>query len=252
MARPNVLIRLREREGVGAQPLEIVERKGSGHPDTLCDAVAERVCVRLCQHYLDRFGIILHHNVDKVLLCGGASRASFGGGEVIEPLEFVLAGRATNQWRGETVPVHDIAIAACREVLRERLPALDCERHVRVTPRIRPGSSDLTSLFGRGGTVALANDTSCGVGFAPYTELERAVLDVERQLSSAEVRRDHPAIGSDIKVMGVRQADKIDLTIGCAFIGRYLSALLSFPWVGVTREGAVPRGEAELGGRSKR
>lgn len=29
-------------------------------------------------------------------------------------------------------------------------------------------------------------------------------------------------------------------------------ALLSFPWVGVTREGAVPRGEAELGGRSKR
>ena len=49
-------------------PVEVVECKGSGHPDTLCDAIAERVSVALCRYYLEHFGAILHHNVDKVLL----------------------------------------------------------------------------------------------------------------------------------------------------------------------------------------
>ena len=31
-------------------PVEIVERKGLGHPDTICDAIAEHVCVHLCRH----------------------------------------------------------------------------------------------------------------------------------------------------------------------------------------------------------
>ena len=63
----------------GRQAIEAVERKGLGHPDTICDAIAEHVCVRLCREYLARFGAILHHNVDKVLLVGGAVRAEIGG-----------------------------------------------------------------------------------------------------------------------------------------------------------------------------
>lgn len=78
---------------------KIVERKGLGHPDTLCDAIAESVSLRLSRHYLDRFGMILHHNVDTVLLCGGASRVAFGGGELLEPMEIHLAGGATEEWR---------------------------------------------------------------------------------------------------------------------------------------------------------
>jgi S-adenosylmethionine synthetase len=80
-------------------PVEIVERKGLGHPDTLCDAIAERVCTVLCRAYRERFGLILHHNVDKVLLCGGASRPRFDGGEICEPIEIYLGGRATTEWR---------------------------------------------------------------------------------------------------------------------------------------------------------
>jgi S-adenosylmethionine synthetase len=226
--RENVLVRAYEGAAPGSQPVEVVERKGLGHPDTLCDAVAERISVRLCRHYRERFGVILHHNVDKVLLCGGASRASFGGGEVIEPIELYLAGRATMEWRGEDIPVHAIAIEACKEIFRERLPEADIDKHVRVTSRIRPGSTALTSLFGRGGGVPLANDTSCGTGFAPLTDLERVVLEVERRLNSAETRRVHPAVGSDIKVMGVRRGDRVALTIGCAFIGRYLSDIREY------------------------
>lgn len=129
-------------------PVEIVERKGLGHPDTLCDAIAERVCTALCRAYRERFGTILHHNVDKVLLCGGASRPRFGGGTIIQPIEIYLGGRATAQWRGVSVPVDELAIAASREVLAEQLPL---HPEARIVSRIRPGSSDLTALFTRSG-----------------------------------------------------------------------------------------------------
>jgi len=67
----------------GAAPLEMAERKGRGHPDSICDALAENLSIGLARFYLERFGAILHHNVDKALLLGGAALAndtSFGVG----------------------------------------------------------------------------------------------------------------------------------------------------------------------------
>ena len=229
MIRPETFV-LRTSPGLapGARPVEVVERKGLGHPDTLCDAVAERISVRLSRHYVDRFGMVLHHNVDKVLLCGGASRVSFGGGEILEPIDIYLAGRATTEWCGETIPVHQIAIEACKDVLQERLPELNVARHVRITPRIRSGSTALTGLFDRGRGAPLANDSSCGVGFAPLTDLERTVLEVERRMSTQDVRRQHPFLGGDIKVMGVRRTDRIALTIGCAFVASHVADVADY------------------------
>ena len=218
-------VRTAETAWPDAQDVEVVERKGIGHPDTICDALAEEICRALCRHYLQRFGVILHHNVDKILLCGGAARPAFAGGEVTEPMELYLAGRATTEHDGELVPVADIAVEACREWLSVHLPALDLERHVRIVPKFRPGSSALRSLFPKGKSVALSNDTSCGAGFAPLTPLEQLVLEVERTLNDAEVKRAHPAIGQDIKVMGVRRGSRVHLTISCAMIGRYLDGV---------------------------
>ena len=221
----DIVIRRLESATPGLQEVEIVERKGLGHPDTICDGLAEHFCVRLCRYYLERFGLILHHNVDKILLCGGAARAAFGGGEVVEPIEIYVAGRVTQAYRGEPIAVDAIAVEACREWLQRYLPELDIERHVRIIPRLRPGSSDLTHLFAKDTGVPLANDTSCGVGFAPLTDLERVVLEVERCLNTSETKRAHPEIGTDIKVMGIRRASRIHLTIGCAFVGRYVHDL---------------------------
>lgn len=203
-----------------------MERKGIGHPDTICDALAEEISAWLCRYYTKRFGMILHHNVDKILLCGGSSRPAFGGGQVVAPLELYLGGRATSEYRGESIPVSEIAIEACRSWLREHLPELDVERHVSIFPRIRPGSGDLTGLFARGVVrTPLANDTSCGVGFAPFTDTERVVLGVERVLNSADTKRAHRAIGQDVKVMGLRRGRRIALTVGCAIIGRFVENL---------------------------
>jgi S-adenosylmethionine synthetase len=205
------------------QPIEVVERKGLGHPDTLCDAIAEHVCVCLCRAYRERFGAILHHNVDKVLLCGGVARAEPGGGEVIAPIEIVIAGRATERHRGETIPTADIAVEAARERLAAHLPRLDVDRHVRIVPKLRQGSADLTQLFERSAREVFANDSSCGVGFAPATDLERIVLHVEQTLNAPATKRAHPEIGEDVKVMGVRRSSRVSLTIGCAFVSRFVA-----------------------------
>src|SRR5262249_33294120 len=144
------------------------------------------------------------------------------------PIEIYLAGRATDRWRGTAIPIHDIAIAACREVFAQVLPMLELNRQVRIISRLRPGSTDLRQLFARSGSAPLANDTSCGVGFAPLTELERVVLQVERRLNSAESRRAHPELGPDIKVLGTRRGRRIDLTLGCAFVSRHVAHLADY------------------------
>ena len=212
---------------IDRQPLEIVERKGLGHPDTICDALAEEASRSLCRYYLDHCGLILHHNLDKALLRGGASRAAFGGGEVTEPIEIYLAGRATCEYRGKRLPIEELVADSCRGWLETNLHALDVGRQVRIHPLIRPGSAELVELYQRQAEsgITLANDTSCGVGYAPLDDLERVVLEVERGLNSASTRRDHPEFGEDIKVMGVRNEDRIRLTVACAFIDRFLHSL---------------------------
>jgi S-adenosylmethionine synthetase len=203
---------------------EVVERKGLGHPDTICDALAEAVSLRLSRYYLEHFGLILHHNVDKVLLRGGEARPAFGGGEVVEPIEIFLAGRASQHYRDVAVPVDDLAIDAAKDWLRRHCHALDVDRHVRFHPLFHPGSADLVDLYVRQqkNGVWLANDTSCGVGFAPLSALEALVLATEQRLNADVTRKALPAIGEDIKVMGVRHRDHIHLTIGCAVVGRFV------------------------------
>jgi S-adenosylmethionine synthetase len=219
-----LIIECLEHASPATAAVEIAERKGVGHPDSICDGIAEQVCVRLCQYYQERFGIILHHNVDKVMLCAGTSQPAFGGGETREPIEIYLGGRAAAEHAGVHIPVQEIAEAACREWLRTHLPHLDLDRGVRIVPRLRPGSRDLNWLFAHSASgTPLANDSSCGTGFAPLTELESAVLAAERTLNAAHTKQAHPAFGEDVKVMGVRHAERIELTVSCAFVDRFLT-----------------------------
>jgi S-adenosylmethionine synthetase len=215
----------RERISPSDQPVEIVERKGIGHPDTICDAVAEELSRALCRFYLEQFGIVLHHNVDKVLLWGGTSQPRFGGGEVTAPIELFLAGRATCEYKGIRVPIEELVRESCYQWLQSHFHALQPERHVKLHSLIRPGSIELVELYLRQEQtgIALANDTSCGVGFAPLSELERVVLQVEHALNAANTKSTYPELGEDIKVMGVRKQDVLELTIACAFVDRYIS-----------------------------
>ncbi len=204
--------------------VEVVERKGLGHPDTICDALAETLSQALSREYRQRFGAILHHNVDKALLCGGRAAPAFGGGEILAPIEIYLAGRAVSQVGNDLVPIEQIAVESAKAWLRAHLHALDAERHVRIHTRIQPGSLELQTLFSVGRQrTPLANDTSVGVGHAPLSPLEHLVLAVEKQMNGRDRDTHHRAWGEDIKIMGVRCGEAVDLTVACAMIGRHLS-----------------------------
>ena len=204
-----------------ARAAEFVERKGAGHPDTLCDAMAEAVSRALSQAYLARFGRILHHNVDKVLLAAGSAAPRFGGGRVTAPIRIVLAGRATASAGGETIDVETIAVEAARTCLAARLRHLDVARDVRFECRIRPGSTELRGLFTRAPAVPLANDSSAGAGFAPLSPLEDLVLRCERMLT-AQGTRPHPACGEDVKVAGIRHGEDAALAVACPAIAAHV------------------------------
>ena len=212
---------------IAEEVVEVAERKGLGHPDTICDALAETLSQNLCREYRARFGTILHHNVDKALLCGGRTAPALGGGSVLSPINIYMAGRAVTQVDDEALPIREIAIEGSRAWLRQNFHALDAERHVQIHELIRPGSQDLQSLFSRSanGPVPLANDTSIGVGYAPLSALERLVLAAEKQINGRDRGRDHPAWGEDVKIMGIRHRDTVSLTIACAMIDRHLAHL---------------------------
>ncbi len=147
-------------------PVEVIERKGLGHPDTICDALSENLSRNLSRWYLDQTGKILHHNLDKALLRGGKAHAVFGSGQVSEPIDIYFAGRAVIEVGSKKVPVEELAIEGSRIWLKKHLHALDVEKHVRIHCLVRPGSDDLSDLFSRGGNdeIPKANDTSFGGG----------------------------------------------------------------------------------------
>jgi S-adenosylmethionine synthetase len=214
----------------GARRVEIVERKGLGHPDTICDMLSEQLSVALCRRYLDEFGLVLHHNVDKALLVAGSAEPDFRGGRLLEPIDIYLSGRATTNVRGKTIPVGAIAEEVGKAWLRQNMHALAPEADVRLHCLVRPSSPDLVELFmrQRDEGILLANDTSCGVGFAPLTELERVVLAVEKGLNAPAFKARLPATGEDVKVMGVREHHRITLTVSCALIGRFLEDIEAY------------------------
>ena len=208
------------------QRIELIERKGTGHPDTICDSVMEAVCISLRREYLALTGRILHHNIDKGLLIAGISAVKPGGGRLLEPMKLIFGDRATYHYKGITIPVAEIAEAAATEWLKNNLRFIEPEIHLIFQNEIRPGSAELTDLFAR--VVIGANDTSVGVGYAPLSSAESLVLDTERYLNSNSFKLAFPETGEDVKVMAYRDGNELTLTIAMAFVDRYIPSTTAY------------------------
>ena len=137
------------------QDIEIVERKGIGHPDSICDGIAESISQTLSRYYIENFGRILHHSTDQVQLVGGKSNPVFGGGEILQPMYLLLSGRATMFYGSDIIPIHRIAIESARNYLRENLPHLNVDLHIAVPSSLavdvssEVGSIEMTDLRGQ-------------------------------------------------------------------------------------------------------
>ena len=95
MTQRNILVNALEQTPLEQQKLEIVERKGLGHPDFVCDNIMDRISVKLSQEYVRKAGRILHHNIDKSLLAAGEAEPQFGGGRIKKPMLLIIGDRAT-------------------------------------------------------------------------------------------------------------------------------------------------------------
>jgi S-adenosylmethionine synthetase len=201
---------------------EIVERKGIGHPDTICDLIMNQVSIDLSKLYLKETGVIQHHNMDKALLVAGQSESNFGGGKIIKPMKMILGDRATFDIGERKFPIGDLAIQTAKEWFEKNLRFVNDE-HVEYQVEIGVTSKELQSIFENTSSFA-ANDTSVLVGYAPFTETESIVLNTEQHINSKQFKDNFPESGEDVKVMGFRDANHVDLTIATAFVDKFISS----------------------------
>jgi S-adenosylmethionine synthetase len=220
----NIIVEDLKQTPLEKQRVEIVERKGVGHPDYICDAVMETISIELSKEYLKKAGTILHHNVDKSLLVAGECEQKFGGGTIKQPMLFVFGDRATSQIDGEKIDIDQLAARTAKEWFRKNMRFVDPDKHVKYQNEIKPGSVGLMDIFKREGNVLAANDTSAAVGYAPMTGTEKIVLETEKYVNSKEFKQRFPESGEDVKVMGFRNGKDLRLTVAMAFVDRYVSS----------------------------
>ncbi len=220
----NILINGSKRSPLEEQKLEIVERKGLGHPDSICDAIMDQISVKLSKAYLDKFGMIMHHNADKSLLVAGDVETRFGGGSVREPMLLIIGDRATFEVEGITIPVKEMALQTAKGWFKKNLRFVDPEDHVKYQVELKPGSLGLTDIFKRKGKILGANDTSAAVGYAPMTKTETIVLKTERYVNSKDFKNKFQESGEDVKVMGLRKNNDLRLTVSMAFVDRFVQS----------------------------
>jgi S-adenosylmethionine synthetase len=197
---------------VGRRRVEMVERKGVGHPDTICDSLVEAIAVALNGMYLERLGTVAHYNVDKALLVAGQCRKWFGGGEVTRPMELIVGDRATFEAAGRKLPVEETAHAAVAAWLARHLPRVP--PHLRTRIALAPGSVELAGIFTpRAGVEMVSNDTSGASGYSPLSATEEIVLAVEQWVNGPDFKTAFPDTGQDVKVFGRREDDRLSLTV---------------------------------------
>jgi S-adenosylmethionine synthetase len=202
---------------------EIVERKGLGHPDTICDAVMDRISIELSKFYMKCFGAVLHHNLDKALLVAGQSENRFGGGSILKPMRFIFGDRATFLVNNDAIPVEEIVTETASSWFEKKLRFVKKE-HVEYQFEIGIASQPLQAIFRDRKQSIGANDTSALVGYAPMTKTETAVLETELYTNSKEFKSEFPESGEDVKVMGFRDGNSLDLTVAMAFIDAYVTS----------------------------
>jgi S-adenosylmethionine synthetase len=217
-------------------PYELVERKGVGHPDTVCDAIAERASRRYSEYCLKHFGRVAHHWFDKVMIYGGSADIDYGRGEMIKPYTVLFAGKGAYAFGDQPIPLRELLFNAAAEVLAEVTTGFDAQRHLtvqceivdhqgagRLHSRYQPRTLD--DLIEIGDPRLVSNDCNLLHGYAPLSRLEQLVLGVEQYINGPEFKRENPDTGWDVKVFGSRYADEIKLIVNMPFLAAAISSL---------------------------
>jgi len=221
-------------------PVEIVERKGIGHPDSLCDGIAERISVEYTRWCQENLGVLLHHNFDKVQLVAGEVEVGYGSGRMFKPIRIQIAGRGTPTFQGQKVPMDDIAIQAAKQHVRETMRYLDPDRHMVIDSYAGRGAEELQYVVDK----VTANDTSFGVSHWPRSGLEHAVYETAQYINYKLI--DEFPVGEDVKVMGLRRNGKLTLTVALPFIATHIGDAAEYQEIKRASEGAIQEYASQL------
>lgn len=206
---------------INQQPIEIVERKGLGHPDTIADGIAESISIEYSKYCLEKFGVILHHNVDKTVILGGQCDLEYGRGALLKPYRVLFGGRMSRSFGDQTIDIETIQANVTKKYLQKILPRLNVDKDLefhhftsassRIPHWFNPKTNDDLPEYKN----PRANDTATVVGFYPLSTLEQIVLASERFFYEYEPQI-HPRfdfIGSDIKIMALRKGKERDIEL---------------------------------------
>lgn len=209
---------------------EVVEPKGKGHPDNVCDTLAEKISATYSRYCIENYGVILRHMIDKLSILGGGSKVKFGGGEMIAPIKILINGRFTDRFKDEKIDYIAIVIKTIKGYFKELFPLLDVDMFLEIVdnthhnegPGVVYNNDDSTKNerkkfyevvnkddFSRHNNHFRCNDTSTTVSYYPMSNLEITVLEIEQTLNSKEYKEKYPWTGNDIKVMGIRKNKKV-------------------------------------------
>jgi len=240
MTERNVIVAEATGQFIEDLPVEIVERKGIGHPDSLCDGIAERISVEYTKWCEENLGVALHHNFDKVQLVAGEVKVGYGGGRLLKPIRIQIAGRGTPAFRGEKVPMDDIAIQAAKQHVRETMRYLDPDRHMVIDSYAGRGAEELQYVVDH----VTANDTSFGVSHWPRSGLEHVVYETAQYINYKLI--DQFPVGEDVKVMGMRQGKEMTLTVAMPFIATRIGDATEYREVKQAAEAAIHEYASQL------
>ena len=239
MNKENLLVYSSGTPSIDNTEFEVVERKGIGHPDTLCDTIAEKASQAYSQYCLKRYGVILRHMVDKIALSGGATKVRFGGGEIQKPIRLYLNCRFTRTYQQETIPYLEIVKETVYKHFGDVLPLLDLNQWLMIVDNTHFAPGPGVVYEDDGSTQnerqfffdipqkefaifhdnsLRSNDTSTTVAYSPLSATEKIVMLIETTLNGKEFKRLHPYVGTDIKVMARRMKNRMDITVCIPFV----------------------------------
>ena len=203
--------------------IEIVERKGIGHPDTIADKLATE-CSRVYSVYCKKhFNCILHHNIDKLYVGGGLFLLENNKIKKYNKIRVELNGRVSNTMNGEKIDLESIFIPTIKEYFKSIMPRINPDEDLDIKinctqfskreywyePRNVDDVPDSKELF--------AADTSLCVIHSSKTFCENLAFELEQSFWSYDERGyAHPKysdVGQDIKVMVSRIENDVTATL---------------------------------------
>lgn len=242
----NVFIYTNKKEDIDKKNFEVVETKGKGHPDNICDTLAEKISANYSMYCLKNYGVILRHMIDKLSILGGGSKVYFGKGEMISPIRVLINGRFTDRYKSDKIDYMFIVKDTIKKYFKELFPLLDIEKYLIIIDNTHhnegPGVvyeknnttkndrekffevTDDADIF-KHNNYLKCNDTSTTVSYYPMSKLEQTVLTIEQILNSQKYSEKNPWVGSDIKVMGIRKNNLIEITSCVPLISKYVQSL---------------------------